>query len=151
MVIQTSDGKYKKEIARGYDLKITEDSRFLICKIKPFFKDTREAKIKKKKPDEMPKDSLAIVELGKDSVIKKAGIKNFKTPEKAAGWLAYLYEKGFPVLAKDKSQLDSLSRLNMINHIADSLSHVADSLRNKIAEAKANGLNVLQSPKKEIK
>jgi dipeptidyl aminopeptidase/acylaminoacyl peptidase len=151
LVIQTSDGKYKKEIPRGYDLKITEDSRFLVCKIKPFFKDTRDAKIKKKKPDEMPKDSLAIVELGKDSVLKKAGIKSFKTPEKAAGWLAYLYEKGFPVLAKDKSQPDSLSRLNSINHIADSLSHVADSLRNKIAEAKTNGLNVLQSPKKEIK
>ncbi|MBS1916430.1 MAG: S9 family peptidase [Bacteroidetes bacterium] len=151
LVIQTSDGKYKKEIARGYDLKITEDSRFLICKIKPFFKDTRDAKIKKKKPDEMPKDSLAIVELGKDSVIKKAGVKSFKTPEKAAGWLAYLYEKGFPVFVKDKSQPDSLSRLNMIIRVADSLSHVADSLRNKIVEAKTNGLNVLQPAKKEIK
>ena len=64
---------------------ITEDSRFVIFRIKPFFKETRQAKIKKKKADEMPKDSLAIVELGKDSVWKKPAIKGYKTPEKGFG------------------------------------------------------------------
>ncbi len=151
LVIQTSDGKYKKEIARGYNATITEDNLFVVFKIKPLFKDTRDAKIKKKKPDEMPKDSLAIVELGKDSIIKIAGVKSYKTPEKAAGWVAYLSEKGFPVPAKDKSQPDSLTRLNNLSKIADSLVRVADSLRNKAAEAKIKGMNILQPAKKEIK
>jgi dipeptidyl aminopeptidase/acylaminoacyl peptidase len=151
LVIQTSDGKYKKEVPRGYNATITEDNLFVVFKIKPLFKDTRDAKIKKKKPDEMPKDSLGIVELGKDSIIKKPGIKSYKTPEKASGWLAYLSEKGFPEQAKDKSQPDSITRLNNLSRIADSLVRVADSLRNKAAEARTKGLSVLQSPKKEIK
>src|ERR1022692_1564215 len=151
LVIQASDGKYKKEIPRGYNATITEDNLFAVFKIKPLFKDTRDAKIKKKKPDEMPKDSLGIVELGKDSIIKKPGIKNYKMPEKATGWLAYLSEKGFPEQPKDKSQPDSITRLNNLSRIADSLVRVADSLRNKAAEAKIKGLSVLQSPKKEIK
>ena len=151
LVIQTSDGKYKKEIPRGYNVSITEDNLFVVFKIKPLFKDTREAKIKKKKPDEMPKDSLGIIELGKDSIIKKPGIKSYKTPEKASGWLAYLSEKGFPEQIKDKSQPDSITRLNNLSRIADSLVRVADSLRYKASEAKIKGLSVLQSPKKEIK
>ena len=74
LVIQStaSDTGYKKTIARGYNALITEDSRYVIFRIKPFFKETKEARIKKKKPEEMPKDSLAIVELGRDSVWKTA-------------------------------------------------------------------------------
>src|SRR5258708_39581736 len=48
LVIQSSDAHYKKSIPRGYNAVITEDSRYVIFKIKPFYKDTREAKIKKK-------------------------------------------------------------------------------------------------------
>jgi hypothetical protein len=151
LVIQNSNGEYKKEIPRGCNATFTEDNAFVVFKIKPIYKDTRDAKIKKKKPDEMPKDSLGIVELGKDSIIKRPGIKNYKVPEKAPGWLAYLSEKGYPEQPKDKSQPDSLTRLNNLARIADSLVHVADSLKNKAAEAKIKGLSVLQSPKKELK
>lgn len=151
LIIQTSDNTYKKEIARGYNATITEDSRFVICKIKPFFKDTREAKIKKKKPEEMPKDSLAIIELGKDAVQKIPSIKSYKTPEKSFGWVAYLSEKIIQENSKMKSQPDSLTQINNLSKIADSLMHIADSIRNKIALAKTNGLHVLQSPKKENK
>src|SRR6188474_87408 len=74
LVIQSAaaDAKYKKTIPRGYSAVISEDSRFAIFKIKPSYKDNREARIKKKKPDDMPKDSFAVVELGKDSVYKVA-------------------------------------------------------------------------------
>ncbi|MBS1975224.1 MAG: S9 family peptidase, partial [Bacteroidetes bacterium] len=149
LVIQTSDGKYKKEIARGYDATITEDNLFVVFKIKPLFKETREAKIKKRKPDEMPKDSLGIVGLGKDSVIKVAGVKNYKTPGKSGGWLAYIFEKGFPLPLK--SQPDSLTRLYNMARMADSLDHVADSLRNKAAEAKTKGMSILLPNKKTEK
>src|SRR6187431_1668390 len=93
LVIQASDAKYKKSIPRGYNAVISEDSRFAIFKIKPFYRDTREARIKKKKPDDMPKDSFAVVELGKDSVYKVAKVKTYKTPEKGFGWAAYHLEK----------------------------------------------------------
>ena len=126
LVIQTTDGAYKKTIARGYSALITEDSRYAVFKIKPLFKDTRDARIKKKKPDEMPKDSIAVVALGVDSVWKLARIKSYKTPEKEAGWVAYHMEK--PVEKKDPRKIDSPDK-----KIADSLNRIIDSLQQLIA------------------
>ena len=83
LVIQNPLTKYKKVIARGYSAVITEDSKYLVFKIKPLFQDTRQAKIKKKTGDDLPKDSLGVIELGQDSVLKIAKIKSYKTPEKA--------------------------------------------------------------------
>ena len=128
LVIQSSDAKYKKEIPRGYSALITEDSRFVIFKIKPFFSDTKEAKIKKKKADDFPKDSLAIVELGKEEIWKTPRIKGFRTPQKAAGWVAYLAEKPL-----DKKTGDEKSK-----RISDSLTRIIDSLRQVILESSAN-------------
>lgn len=93
LVIQSPYGKYKRTIPRGYNALITEDSRFVIFKIKPFYAAIREAEIKKKKDDEKPKDSLAIIELGKEEIWKVAAIKSFKTPEDGEGWVAYQLEK----------------------------------------------------------
>ena len=149
LVIQASDQSYKKEIPRGYNATITEDNRYVVFKIKPFFKDTREARIKKKKPEDMPKDSLAIMELGKDSIIKIARIKSYKTPEKGAGWIAYHLEKPLPDTLKQKARPDSLTQVNNLLRMADSLTRIADSIRSKANEAKTKGLVVLQTPKKD--
>jgi dipeptidyl aminopeptidase/acylaminoacyl peptidase len=80
-------------VARGNAPRISEDSRFVAFSIKPFFADTRNAKIAKKKPEEMPKDSLGLVQLGMDSVIRIPCVKSFTFPEKGAGWIAYQLEK----------------------------------------------------------
>jgi hypothetical protein len=94
LYIQSTDGtNYKKDIARGYNAMITDDSRFTVFRIKPTYKETREARIKKKKLEDLPKDSFAIIELGKDSVWKTAKVKSYKAPEKAAGWIAYHKER----------------------------------------------------------
>ncbi|MXV17961.1 S9 family peptidase [Hufsiella ginkgonis] len=70
----------------------TEDSKYAAFMIKPFFKDTREAKIKKKTPDQMPKDTLGIVTLGGE-LKKIPAVKSFKLPEEGFGVIAYLVEK----------------------------------------------------------
>lgn len=129
LVIQSADGSYKKTIARGYNANITEDNRFLVFRIKPYYAQLREAKIKKKKPEETPKDTLAIIELGKDSIWKKEKIKGFKLPEKSAAWLAYHLEKESKPAAAPKGK--------PVNKTADSLMHVIDSLQQVIAEQAA--------------
>jgi hypothetical protein len=58
------------EIPRAYAAKFTNDGKYLIAKIKPTFQETRAAKIKKKSADEMPKDSLVILNLSNWSVEK---------------------------------------------------------------------------------
>ncbi len=127
LVIQSSDSKYKKSIERGYNALITEDSRFVIFRIRPFFKDLKEARIKKKKPDDSPKDSLAIIKLGNDNIWKLQRVKGYKTPEKSFGWVAYHQEKIIEATAaKTKlSQPDS-------KKITDSLSRIIDSLQTVI-------------------
>jgi dipeptidyl aminopeptidase/acylaminoacyl peptidase len=127
LVIQSSDAKYKKSVPRGYNALITEDSRFVVFKIKPFFKDTREAKIKKKKAEDMPKDSLAIIELGKEEIWKTEKIKNFKTPQKSFGWLAYQIDKPSDPPARPKTTDPKTN-----NKVADSLKQVIDSLQRVI-------------------
>ncbi|HQQ99906.1 MAG TPA: S9 family peptidase, partial [Ferruginibacter sp.] len=96
LVIRSASGPYKKTIARGYGAVITDDSRFVVFRIKPVFQETRQARIKKKKPDEMTKDSIGIIELGKEDVVKIPRVKAFKAPEKGAGWVAYHLEKPLP-------------------------------------------------------
>lgn len=93
LVIRNLQTGRQTTFERGAAPVITEDSRYVAFTIKPRFKETRQARIKKTKPDEMPKDSLGLYDLesGK-TVLLAAKVKSFKTPEKGSGLLAYLVE-----------------------------------------------------------
>lgn len=153
LVIRSTEGSYAKEIPRGAVASITSDSRWVILHIKPFFKDTREARIKKKTPDQMPRDTLAWLELGKDSVIKIPRVHSYKIPEKEGSWLAWLQEKALPGGRSDSVHgrsdsarvPDSLTRIRQLAARADSLIRVADSLRGKIHEIGVKGFSALGS------
>jgi dipeptidyl aminopeptidase/acylaminoacyl peptidase len=153
LTVQQSDGKILLEAERGYNAKFTDDNRFLVFKIKPTFKQTRDAKIKKRKPDEMPKDSLAILDLTTLHLEKIPRVKNYRLPEKNTIWLAYNLEKPMADVQRQRRELDSLSRIKAIANIIDSLTRVADSLRNKLIQVQTAGLAALQpnAPTPEIK
>src|SRR6187551_1605994 len=47
LFIQSTDGtNYKKQIPRGYNALVTAHSRLVIFKVRPLYKETREARIK---------------------------------------------------------------------------------------------------------
>jgi len=121
-------------LQRGYGAVISNDSRFVFYKIKPVFQELRQARIKKKKPDEMPRDSFAIAILGTDSILKIPLIKSFKTPQKGKDWLAYLAEKPMPDTANRKQIPDSLKvKIDGFVKMADSIIRKSlDSVRGKI-------------------
>lgn len=144
LYIQQTDGKKLIEINRGYNAKISEDSRFVILKIKPTYQQIRIDRIQKKKADELPKDSLAIVDINSLHVEKIARTKSYKLPEKSSNWLAYLLDKPLAEAVRQRGVQDSLTRVNAIAKMADSLSKVADSLRNKLLEVQSKGLVALQ-------
>lgn len=50
-------------------------------------------KLAKKKKDELPKDTLGIWLLEKDTIIRFAGLKSFQLPKEGGAWVAWLYEK----------------------------------------------------------
>ncbi|NDF98744.1 MAG: S9 family peptidase, partial [Chitinophagia bacterium] len=92
LVLQSLRSDYRKELPRGYGAVISHNGRYLVYKIKPFFAAVKEARNKKKKPEEMPKDSVGIIELGKDSVVKFANVRSFKMPSEEEGWVAIHFE-----------------------------------------------------------
>lgn len=150
LVIQNTTTKYKKVIARASGAIISNDSRFVFFRIKPAFQDTRQARIKKKKADEMPKDSLGIVELGIDSVMKIARVKSFKSPEKGTGWLAYQYEKPLPDSSRKKGGSDSSkTKTDLLVKLADSVIRKSiDSIKGKIEKEEV--ITAAQKAAKEI-
>ena len=135
LIIQHLPTQTKKIIARGYNAVITEDSRYVVFKIKPIYQETRQAKIKKKKADDMTKDSIGIIELGKEDVLKFARVKGFKTPEKGIGWVAYQMEKALPdSTKKTKKVVPDSAKMNI-----DMLVKLADSIiRRSVDSVKGN-------------
>ncbi len=98
-------------IDRGTQAQFTENSSFLIAKIKPTFNETRQAKISKKKPEEMPKDSLLIVDLQSNEIKKIASVKSFQLAEKNSQTLVYLKDKKAEI-NKEGSELVVLTLQN---------------------------------------
>ena len=137
LVINDMINGNNREMERGYAPVISQDNRYVVFKIKPRYQDTRQARIKKKKPEEMPKDSMAIILLGTDSIIKTPLVKTFKTPEKSSGWVAYLAEKPLPDTSAKKTISDSLKiKIDGLVKIADSLFRKSiDSVKGKIEKA----------------
>lgn len=92
VVRQINSGK-QWIIDRGSQPVFTENGQYLIAKIKPRFADTRQAKIDKKKPEEMPKDSLVIIALSNAIIQKIPAVKTFQVPEKGSQYIAYTKDK----------------------------------------------------------
>ena len=80
-------------IARATQAVFTENGEYLVAKIKPSFVETRKAKIDKKKADEMPKDSLVIVELATSAIQKIPSVKSFQLAEHGNDMMVYLKDK----------------------------------------------------------
>ena len=142
LFIRRTGDSYAKEIPRGSSVAFTADGRWAVFQIHPFFHDTREARIKKKTPEQMPKDTLAWIELGKDSVVKVPRVRSFKVPDLQGDWLAWLTEKPeAPAAAPGK--MDSLTRIRQLTARADSLSRIVDSLRRQIQEVGSRGWSAI--------
>ncbi|WP_332369278.1 hypothetical protein [Spirosoma telluris] len=102
--IDPQDGDGRLEVAasgastryvfpRGYMAQFTPDSKFLVMRLKVPVADVRKAKLKKRKPDEMPKDSLLVLNLSTGKPTKLPNIKSFSFGKEAGSWLAVVQER----------------------------------------------------------
>ena len=78
---------------RGYMAQFTADSKFLVMRLKAPVADVRKAKLKKKKAEEMPKDSLLALNLTTGKVTKLPNVKSFSFGKEAGSWLAVVQER----------------------------------------------------------
>ena len=70
----------------------TADSRFVLFGIEPNKADLNRAKKEKKRPEEMPKNALGMMDLSNGQVAKVDRVKNFQVPEDGGGFVACLME-----------------------------------------------------------
>ena len=76
-------------VERGYRARILDDGSAVVCLIKPFFKDSREARIRKRTGDRGPKDSLAIIQLPGGRIEKYPNVKGFELGKHATAAVAF--------------------------------------------------------------
>ena len=70
----------------------TADSRFVAFSIEPTKAEVNKAKKEKKKPEDMPKNSLGIMDASTGQVTRFEKVKSFQVPEDGSGFIAYLLE-----------------------------------------------------------
>jgi dipeptidyl aminopeptidase/acylaminoacyl peptidase len=70
----------------------TADGRFVVFSIEPAKAELNKAKKEKKKPEEMPKNALGIMDTSTGLVARIEKVKSFQVPEDGAGFIAYLLE-----------------------------------------------------------
>ncbi|MBE8720704.1 alpha/beta hydrolase family protein [Sphingobacterium pedocola] len=109
---KTKTNQLITSIPRGYNLTLTHDEKFLISLIKPLFQEIRAAKIKKKKPEEMPKDSLSVFDIATKNTLKFNNIKNYKVAREARNNLAFIQEIEIPTAKDTLSTADKKSKKN---------------------------------------
>jgi len=78
---------------RGQSAVFSSGSDILAFRIVQPADSIRKLKLAKKKKDELPKDSLGILLLEKDSILRFADLKSFQIPKEGGAWVAWLYEK----------------------------------------------------------
>lgn len=86
---------------RGYKAVFSARSDFLVFKIKPTEESIRKSKKEKKKKDEMPRDSLKVWFLNKDTSFVYAKVKSFTIPKEESEFIAINIEKELKKEKKD--------------------------------------------------
>lgn len=77
-------------INRGYKGSFTADSRWGVALVKPFYADSRQAKIEKKKGIDAPMDSLVLIDLKSGSIERIARVMSYRLGKDGGDWIAYL-------------------------------------------------------------
>ena len=109
LILKNPSASVEITIDRGYAASFSNDDQYLVFKIKPPYKDTRDAKIKKKKPEDFPKDSLGILSLSNLSIEKIPSVTSYKLPDKNYSFLAYLAASTGIDTLKPKEKKDTSS------------------------------------------
>ena len=89
LVIENIRTNAKVEVPRATRAKLSQDGKKVVAVINPLFSQTRAAKIKKAKKEDMPKDTLAIIDIATGKIEKFANYKSHNTPDKLSSYIAF--------------------------------------------------------------
>jgi dipeptidyl aminopeptidase/acylaminoacyl peptidase len=89
LYIYNVEKKSLDSISRGYGAKFSGENNYLVFKIRPGYDTIRNSELNKVDKKKWPKDSLGILLLKTDSLIKKANVKSFEVNENS-DWMYYI-------------------------------------------------------------
>ncbi|NDV45935.1 S9 family peptidase [Paludibacter sp. 221] len=121
LYIQNLSNRKELTVPRGYSYELVPDNKYVIAKIKASHADIREAKIKKKAAEKMPKDSLAVIRLDDLSVVKIPSVKDFKTGKDFSAYVAYTLSDSI----KSKEKTSTLVIRNIESSTEDTIKNVS--------------------------
>ena len=87
--LSTFAGNQILSYERATDGKFSDDSKYLFYTINPDLDEVKSMRRNKVKKDELPMDTLAILNLANNTTRKIARLKSYKIPRKWNGWFAY--------------------------------------------------------------
>ena len=90
--LYNKNGEKKFESVCGTDIKITDDSGFMLFTLETAYEKLRELKLKKTKEEDMPGDVLGIYNIGTGIIDSIKDFKNYKIPEEWSAYIAYQLE-----------------------------------------------------------
>ena len=127
---------------------LSPDGKYTVGLIKAPFSERREARIKKKKADEMPEDSLAIIHNNSFHIEKIAAVKSFKTAEKMGSHIAYaITEKADTTEKKNNSAKPK--ELLIIRNIATQQEDTVRNAKENLFSKFGNSLAIIIEPDKK--
>lgn len=122
----------RNNIDRGTQPKLTPNGHFLVTNIKPFFQETKEARLKKVKADKMPKDTLGVFHTSTGELVKIPNLKSFKIGNKANDFIAFMSNAvadttgGKKPAKKDKDEGENLMVYHLKSGKSDTLEAVTE-------------------------
>lgn len=121
-----------KTIPRGSSVKVTKEGKYAVFTIKPFAEDIKAAKRKKKKPEDMPKDTLGIYEFKTGSLKKIPYLKSLRISKDADRYFAFQTtppadtSKAKKAVKKDKDEGTDMFVYDLLKGSIDTIKYVTD-------------------------
>lgn len=106
LMVKDFDGRNEKVFPRGYKAVFSESEDFLVFRVKAEYKKVRELKLKKKKKDDLPKDSLFILNLKTGELESFANVISVEVAKEKSNWMAFLLKSEEPKKDSTKKEID---------------------------------------------
>lgn len=107
-IVATSNSQKRFVIPRANRLGFSHNGQFAVGRIIAPKDSVRYLKLKKTKADDMPKDSLFVLDVSGGAIEKYSRVKSFAMPAKEGNWLAVQFEKELPEKPKKKDPADTV-------------------------------------------
>ena len=96
LIVKDFDGSNEKSFPRGYKAVFSDTEDYLTFQVKAEYKKVRDLKLKKKKKDDLPKDSLFILNLKTGELDSYADLISVEVAKEESNWMAFLLKPEEP-------------------------------------------------------